>query len=191
MASKKQSTTYATIVTVCIGLIASFWIVSRGGAESQDGYPYQDSRRKLEAIGRALQIYRAEQIVKAPEYRVDFRDAGLPHSVLVLLREGQPWTVEGGQDTLLVLFPNRVTDGLKSQFTKLYWPVEQYEKWGDLEPYFKERGEKLPILADLNMNSVEDMVKPNAVLKALILRLNGEVQIVEFPVQDRMALLRR
>ncbi|HQU17453.1 MAG TPA: hypothetical protein PLA92_00195 [Fimbriimonadaceae bacterium] len=183
------------------GLLVTFVIVAVAAfartmsSYSNHDYDYEASRAKLLAIGRALQLYRAEVEVLPPAQRTKWSDAGLPLTCTILTLPGKTWSLAEGYQSFRVAKPNRGIEngaGAKgTHFQRLYYDPRGYEKLGDISMFFSSRGEKLPSYADTNMNSIEDEVTPGKQLKALILRLNGEVDLVTYTMDERFSLLKR
>jgi hypothetical protein len=141
-------------------------------------YDYVASIKKLERIGAALQVYRTNHAPKPVAQRSDANSAGLPSSIVHLCEKGKPWTVSEGMSAFQVKQFGRLYSATGCHFQMLYWPSKLTAQLGDLGVYLRERGEELPILADLNMNTIEEMSGPNDQLKAVVLRLNGKVEVV-------------
>ncbi|HWP31841.1 MAG TPA: hypothetical protein VNK96_09010 [Fimbriimonadales bacterium] len=152
---------------------------------SQGGYDINESIAKLKAIGKALQIYRAEYGYLPVEQRKNYSDAGLPPFLSdALMDSGFAWSVP--KDTFYLSHPNDMHQGKCLSFTQLYVDsMEDYEssyeykKYGDLRELYAKRGEALPILMDFNMLSGKEMAEMTK-FPVLILRLNGEVEQVEY-----------
>jgi hypothetical protein len=155
-------------------------------------YDYETSIRKLRAIGAALQIYRQEYGYLEPALRRTSRDAGLPDSCVMLGQQGFAWSLREGAQAFSVAKPSWPSGrtGSPFHFTKLYISPPFETEHRTTSEWFARRGERLPIYADLNMNSIESRAdKHNTMQRAIILRLNGEVEIVEFDWMGNLDIL--
>jgi hypothetical protein len=176
--SKLWSALVAT-TAVCAAMPVLVAMKPQGRAE----YDYALSRQKLETIGRALQLYRQEYGIKPVEDRRDFSDAGLPFYLIQLAHPNRSHPIP--KDTFLM--PYDVGKNYASSFVQLYRVPGQPE-FDVRSPLFAERGEKLAIFVDLNMNG-EAEVTGKAPSKALVLRLDGTVDLVEVNKFGTHALL--
>lgn len=175
---------------VCV-LVFSIATIILALKSKSDTYDYDEAIAKLKTIGRALQIYRAEYGYLPPNERKNYSDAGLPPSLHVLLKKGYKWSLSDSNKVFQLTQPALWRVGDDSHFLDLYWPEWGYKQLGDISFFFKGRGENLPILADDNMNSIEDYLTPGNHAKALILRLNGEVELVTFDPTKRLELQKK
>ncbi len=174
--------------------LAAFLIAGVVRTAREPSYDYDASIAKLKEIGRRLQVYRGEAGYLSPSQRTSSTQAGLPNSMSILgIRRGKAWSTPNGIQDFKVQTPRRGVDPgpNTSHFMQLYWEPKLYPPMGDISAFFAERGESLPVLADTNMNSVEDIVNNGSDLVAIVLRLDGTVSIVHWNVRERNSLLTR
>lgn len=151
-------------------------------------YDYATAKAKLLQIGRALQLYRAEQTVKPVAERRTFRDCGLPATLVDLCRSGHEWSLPADKSTFKVATPLFKTAVIN--FHQMYWESDYVvQRVGAMTQFYAVRGERLPVLADFNMNSPDDYRDPENPIKALILRLDGTVDLVAYRAGHRLELL--
>jgi hypothetical protein len=143
-----------------------------------DSYDWGSSRRNLEAIGTALQAYRADYEVKPPAKRKSCDDAGLPpiHQTPVdcLRVPKETWFVKGAK----IEVPH-----LTTSFQLIWRGLDSIYKPEELRSLLGARGDDLPVIADLGMYSGSEYIsasKQHALMPILILRLNGHVDKVMF-----------
>lgn len=151
-------------------------------------YDWEASRRNLERIGAALQLYREEVDVLPAASRNTYVDAGLPYEIFTLARStNRAWSIEPSsfQVTEVQAHPARP----RNEYMVLY-----KTEWNPDVPGFdvalRQRGDRLPILMDFNMYSSKQSFHGETV-PVLILRLDGTVEQVEFTPYDYSALLQR
>ncbi|MEW5882713.1 MAG: hypothetical protein AB1725_00625 [Armatimonadota bacterium] len=175
-----------TVVAVAAAGITAF-------RNQNQGYDYEASIAKLRRIGQALQLYRQEWGVKPMEERRTYSDAGLPPSLAVLYSPAygsKPWHIEKGY--FKVAAPQKPFDKAAMHFVPLFL-TEEFQRRGYPERYveaLRGRGEMLPVFADLNANSVAEYAG-NRNLRAVVLRLNGAVEVVEYSSTDQWDLWNR
>jgi len=79
----------------------------------------------------------------------------------------------------------------KVHFTQLYWDIgTRDEKIEDLGVVLRQRGEEFPVLADLNGLRMNDYIGQH-MSKVLVLRLNGNVDLVDFDPRQKNDLWRK
>lgn len=147
------------------------------------GYDPDESKARLAQIGRALQLYRQESGIKpVTEWEVP-ADAGLPPSLITLAMPGHKWSLAEGLETFKLTSLTRHVPNSISDFANLYLmpeielkPGDPYETFGSL---MRSRGEKLPIMADYNFGQDEAHRTLLPRRFAIVLRINGKVEIVE------------
>jgi hypothetical protein len=177
-----------------IGCIAALVIAGITAFRNQkQGYDYEASIAKLRRIGQALQLYREEWGVKPVAERRTYSDAGLPPSLAVLYSpaySSKPWHIE--KDYFKVAAPQKPFDKSAMHFVPLYL-TEEFQRRGYSERYveaLRGRGEMLPVFADLNANSVAEYAGDRN-LRAVVLRLNGAVEVVGYSSTDPWDLWNR
>jgi hypothetical protein len=150
---------------------------------------WRPSRRNLEAIGRALQIYRQECDVKPPELRKTYADAGIPPTIGALVKPGHKWTL---QETSLFIDPRSLEDLHKGTFSLGYdysfLPFDYLSKSlkGRAGEALAARGEALPIIVDYCMYPTSG--RPEGPLHVWILRLDGRVEQADVDPKDMLDL---
>jgi hypothetical protein len=170
-----------------IGCIAALVIAGITAFRNQNqGYDYQASIAKLRRIGQALQLYREEWGVKPVDERETISDTGLPpFGLYALTQPGNPWSLP--EEAFLLDQPH-------VGFEMLHLPVHfmvMFPSFNGDAPrsLLRERGEQLPIVADISMNSSQDMLRHPEDLEALVLRLDGSVELVRWNKRVRFDLL--
>lgn len=177
--------TSRSLLTKRLGLLVAVMLAGQANA-----YDYDTARVKLLQIGRALQLYRAEQTVKPVAERKTFKDCGLPDSLTRLCRPGHSWSLPSDRSTFRV--PTPLFRGQDTNFNKMYWDAPAIiDRFGSMSHFYALRGERLPILADFNMNSADDFRNDGTPIKALILRLDGTVDLVTFRSGHDLELLEK
>lgn len=139
----------------------------------------EESRAKLLAIGRALQLYREEHPPLPVAQRRDYRDAGLPPDMVFLTVPGHKWSLPNGWADMQVSRPLAEMADVNIHFRATYWRPEDYDKMGDLSTLFRDRGERLIVLADPNID--RNFYNPDIrIRRVMVLRLNGTVEIINY-----------
>lgn len=179
---KKEHSAMSVVNVAAVLLLMAAIAFSLFGFSGQDGdqkNQESDSLQRLQRIGNALQIYRTEYGFKPVGERESYVDAGLPPSYSVLGFSGHAWSLEDGMEAFKVAQPNWLHQGQGwLHFSQMYWGPEEYSVGGNLAPIFKGRGEKMPILADFNVESRSEMRDPKLLHKAAVLRLDGTVDVI-------------
>ncbi|KAA0225684.1 MAG: hypothetical protein AKCLJLPJ_02439 [Fimbriimonadales bacterium] len=190
---KPLKTTVRTAVWWCLlgslAASAAFAIISRSRVK---GYDVEESVAKLREIGRALALYRLQYPPKPVDQRRTYSDAGLPPHILTLLEPGHPWSVQDGLRTFQVSRPNGVWVTEGSHYEMVY--PSSYDKpseHGSFAPLYSERGERLPVLFDGNMNDPVRIYEAPENLDVLILRLDGTVEPASWNRNIRWDVARR
>jgi|GEM_PF-3218017 len=181
--------------TMIVGLLLVYSIVGLRAVMSKMSYAEQydlaSSRRKLEAIGRALLIYREAHGVLPVPARVLPSDAALPPVLSRLAVPGFKWSLADELASFQVSAPSRSFMQSKVHFTQLYWDIgTRDEKIEDLGVVLRQRGEEFPVLADLNGLRMNDYIGQH-MSKVLVLRLNGNVDLVDFDPRQKNDLWRK
>jgi hypothetical protein len=155
-------------------------------AAEQPGYSSAESRAKLVAIGRALQGYRLEHGVKPVAERRSFQDAGLPENPLVMAAPGAPWGLSGGVSAFRISAPRYVIDTRPNvaHFTFPYLDTEDRFISG----LYATRGELFIVAIDDNYTAKAGR-RERPFIEALVLRLNGDVDLVRYRPGDMQDLL--
>ncbi len=185
-----KTMTWRVLLIGCIAALVTAGVTAF--RNQNQGYDYEASISKLRRIGQALQLYREEWGVKPVAERRTYSDAGLPPTIaLPAVLEGYAWSYPGGSELLRVAQPNGVFANMNVHFMQLYGPADREE--AEKAAYYRLRGERLPIVADLNMNRGSDLAKNRASrdLKAIVLRLDGSVDVVTFDNVGAWPLLER
>jgi hypothetical protein len=168
---------WRALVAICIASVCAAGAVAFIRA---DDYDLQASIAKLRRIGAALQIYRSEFGVIPVEKRSSPADAGLPPYIELLGKQpDRPWSTPNGINDFRISSPvwpwtNMWAGG--SHFNRLY----NLDDAPIYLSFYRTRGEMLPVLADLNINRAAGSFSTGDQLRAVILRLNGTVDVVSF-----------
>lgn len=153
-----------------------------GPCELVPGYSESESRQKLEAIGRALQIYRQDYGLKPVAERKTLADAGLPPYLTVLAQPGHSWSLPDGMETFSISHPRYSCD------LDRHCPHFIVTAWGfDVSKLLPVRGEDLVIGGDANFLDPANYYQPT--WQHMALRLNGTVDIVTFKFADYLDFL--
>ncbi|MEW5882710.1 MAG: hypothetical protein AB1725_00610 [Armatimonadota bacterium] len=173
-----------TVFAVIVAGITAF-------RNQNQGYDYEASFAKLRRIGQALQLYRQEWGVKPVEERMHASDAGLPPKLTVLSADpNAPWYVP--RDTFTVESPNEFSARFETHFQQSYWDAEWEKRLGSMAEFLTARGERLPILVDINGSTAADFVAmPEGGINYVILRLDGSVEVVRHRRQSKHDILWR
>lgn len=136
------------------------------------------ARQRLKKISIALQMYRQECGFKPIGLRTNAADAGLPQGLELIDSElkNKPWHLK--ESDFQVANPVSVFKNAACHYLFL-WPMPEHMING-LDKYYASKGEELPVIADINMNSDVQIGKPRTV-HALILRLNGKIDECDVP----------
>lgn len=163
----------------------------------QRNYDLRETQTKLARIGRCLALYREEYKPLPVDRRKTYSDAGLPPTLLVFIQaKGRKWSLPGGMEAFRISAPFGLYD-IKdnpnaTHFSRLYWTPEHYERLGDISSFFSSRGDELPILADFSINTDAEFADHSRkTLRAVVLRLNGKVDVVEFKHNEHLDILRK
>ncbi len=181
-----KTVTWRVLLIGCVATLVTAGVTAF--RNQNQGYDYESSISKLRRIGQALQLYREEWGVKPVGERENLSDAGLPpYGLYALMQPGKPWSLP--KDAFLLDQPH-------AGFELLHLPVHFMVMFpsfnGDAPPsLLRERGEQLPIVADISMNSSEDLLRQPEDLEALVLRLDGSVELVRWNKRVRFDLLRK
>lgn len=162
---------------------------------SVPAYDLDETRRDFAAIGSAIRLYREEQDVKATSAWKLPRDAGLPHDPFVLLSPNKPWSL--APDKLLNPTGRTAHLGkIGNSYLPLMWGPEIGS--GSNDPaIFRDysmlatRGEMLPIFVDYDIQAESNLFNMKDRKPAVILRLNGDIDIVLYDPSDPMDILRQ
>jgi hypothetical protein len=179
---QKRTTLLALIAMMLVLLVVALAFFPKAPS-SQQGYDYELSMAKLRRIGQALQIYRAHFGFLPPEQRQDFSDAGLPWLLKAALCEpGKPWTVEGRESAFELPLSRLDPSRGKGQFMQVYKSAGMR---GEAETayLYRERGERLPVLADIEMNDTGTWIRAalqDETVEAIVLRLDGSVERIRY-----------
>lgn len=158
--------------------------------DSSASYDWEGSRRNLEVIGRALQMYRESNGAKPTAARHSYVDAGMPPSLITILCTPGNRLVD---DRYLFAKESRLQPGedraqLGSNYIFVYDDIPFALTKGDLAKIWSSRGDEIPIMLDLNMHEGEYLSprgwKGPREVSALVLRLGGRVDVVRFRVFD-------
>jgi len=170
-----RSLLLACFVTSATALGVSAWR-SQGGE-----YDYDTAAEKLRRIGQALQLYREEYGVKPVVERKTPYDAGLPPNLKVLARvQGKRWSIPEGMSVFQSDQPNFLMQQIDNGYLHC---VEYPHHPGSThlpDNYWQIRGDRAPVLADINMNDADAFNNNPTSLRALILRLDGTVELVMY-----------
>lgn len=151
-------------------------VLTSGPAE----YDYAISKHKLEVIGKAIQLYRSE-LPTVPLSKVKtIYDVGLPPLAAILAKPGHRWSLIEGISGLQLSKREKFLHGNVLSFNQLYWTPAVEKKFGlpNIVERLHTRGERLPILADMNAGQFESYgLRPKVPI--VVLRLNGIVEVVE------------
>ncbi len=186
-----KTMTWRVLLIGCVAALVTAGVTAF--RNQSQGYDYEASISKLRRIGQALQLYREEWGVKPVAERRTYSDAGLPPSFTVLSSSAysdKPWHLD--KSVFRVASPQKPWDKSAMHFSPLYLP-EMAQRVGYADRYaqaLQSRGEMLPVLADLNGNSVAEYAA-NRDLRAVVLRLNGSVEVVEYSSTDQWDLWNR
>jgi hypothetical protein len=176
----RQATLLASLAALGFSV---YTYASRPLANTQE-YDPTESIAKLTEIGRALQIYRQEYGVKPVSVRRSFSDAGLPPNIFVLAHAGHKWSLATGYQSFKL--SNAVyLRSLDSSFLLTYRKYEEPD--ATLNSFFSSRGERLPILLD--MNPTPRVEHAQGRITAYALRLDGTVELIAFDRHEPFAAL--
>lgn len=180
---------------VCLtgGISLYLWANAQGARN----YDLRETQMKMAKIGQSLALYREEYKPLPVDRRKTYSDAGLPPTLLVFIQEkGRKWSLPDGMETFRISAPFGLYD-IKdnpnaTHFSRLYWTPEHYKRLGDISSFFASRGDELPILADFSINTDAEFADRSAkTLRAVVLRLNGKVDVVVFKHNEHLDILRR
>jgi hypothetical protein len=172
--------TWRVLLIGCIAALVTAGITAF--RNQKQGYDYEASIAKLRRIGQALQLYREEWGVKPVAERRTYSDAGLPPFMLNLLTS--PYRPEEGFEIFRVAQPNSFSRSVGTHLYQVYIPPQMPDTAPTPADVFVRRGESLPVLVDLNMNAKQEPGR----LKAIVLRLDGTVEVVSFVWADAQQL---
>jgi hypothetical protein len=79
---------------------------------------------------------------------------------------------------------------VETHFSKLWYKLPT-ANLPNISAFYSSRGEKLPVLADFNMNPAVYSSKPDRFLIALVLRLDGSVDLVTWDSQNPIDIWRK
>lgn len=158
--------------------------------QTRPPYDMKESIAKLTQIGKSLQVYRKYHPAKPVAERKTYEDAGLPNRLTALAEPGHPWSLPDGLATFHVSNPNEINVKNYVSFSHMYWTPTASLHLPDMSAYYVSRGEKMPVLADDNPNSLVDM-GPGRVQTALVLRLNGDVEVIHYSLSDMFCVLKQ
>jgi hypothetical protein len=144
---------------------------------------------RAQKIGLALKTYRSFHPSKPVKQRKCPADAGLPMGPSILAEPGKPWSLPNGMKDLQVDVPNAYTRGMEVQYQLLYYEHEfaVAAKLPCMCDWFAKRGEDLPVYADRNAPTDDDIFK-DIPYKIIIVRLSGAVDIVDYDPKHRVDL---
>lgn len=142
--------------------------------------PDEIVRDRLRLVNDCIQKYRKEKTVLPPAQRRNFRDAGLPPGLASLAKAGQKWSLPHGIDDLRFNMPiwNR---RYENPFVNHIQPLYRYDGNVDDARTWRELGEKRPIvICDLVVDEAEYFSHQHDGYRVMILRLNGQIEVVKF-----------
>lgn len=163
------------VAAVC-GAIVSVTMVANAFVAT---YSADESRAKLQAIGQALKLYRADYCTKEPDEWVTPADAGLPPFMTILAQPGHSWSLPNGVSTFHLTAP--LIPGMGAMDFVHTYPFEAIKsKANELYPGYASllhsRGEKIPVLLDPHYDLT--IPRNSSPAHALVLRLDGTVDEV-------------
>lgn len=158
---------------IALGSAFSVAITAITFAMPPQDYDIAAAKKKLKRIYAAVKLYRKEHGFKAPEDRHSAEDAGLPDGIDLFdpANKHKPWYLSPTETQ--VATPVELLRRSKVHYLIL-WPNSDHSD-KTLMDFYSKRGEDMPIIADINMNSDFDSTK-NRRIHALILRLNGKIE---------------
>jgi hypothetical protein len=149
-------------------------------------YDWEASKDKLRRIGQAISLYREEYPPQPISKRANHRDAGLPNRLDGLLEPGHKWSLT--KDSLFLTQVSQQRGRRNSDFVELAWYTDRRDSFGF---EWSERGDKIPILLDLNMYEGSNLFRPlRGDLDVLCLRLDGTIDRIKFEPFDYTAVKR-
>lgn len=163
-------------IVVSLGLLLTSGLSAFGG--TRPDYDPTESRAKLEAIGRALQIYRQEHGVKPVEERLTMADAGMPQDIFVLAQPGHVWSLPDGEATFK-LSGVKIPHLGRSDFMMSYlngWARGQ--RGEDYRALLPTRGEQLLVMYDSHRSVDSGLNPPDR--RVIVLRLDGSVEEIVY-----------
>ena len=174
------------------GVLTLVVVTSLGYLRSRPRYDIEGSVHKLRRIGNALQLYRHFQVPGMRPIPKDAVQAGLPRRLVDLLAPGDKWGLGEDIHAFSVAQPTRSLAKGSVHFTQLYWWPDTQRALGlpDMAERLRTRGEALPVMADFNMISSDEYRRAEQV-RVVVLRLGGEVDLVEIPTNKLRELWRR
>jgi hypothetical protein len=163
-------------IVASLGLLLTSGLSAFGGAKPD--YDPVESRAKLEAIGRALQIYRQEYGVKPVGERRTMADAGMPRDVFVLAQPGHAWSLPDGEATFKLSGVRIPHLGRSDYFMPYLSGWMRGERGDGYRALLSGRGESLIVMYDSHI-SVDSGLTPPA-RRVLVLRLGGTVEEIVY-----------
>jgi hypothetical protein len=152
-----------------------------GGVAAQ--YDPTESASKLRRIGHALRLYRDEHGSLPVPMRRTLADAGLPPSPATLAMPGHAWSLRKEDFKLDAMGE----EPLPRSFSSFQYAVADLEQnWAEI----------LPLTGDRQIFAVDDRFFPESrrdepVWQALVLRIDGSVEAVEYPKYGWNELVRK
>lgn len=152
--------------------------------KASDEYSADESIAKLRKIGESLQVYRKEKGFKDTNLRFTIADAGLPPNMLYLAEPGHVWSLKGGIADFQISYPRLKFPKGAPHFVNVYPPTGVPYPDGDPRLDFsrvlQSRGDDLIVMADTMFGQTPEFKKLLPRCWAIVLRLNGKVEIVEY-----------
>ncbi len=184
-----KTMTWRVLLIGCIAALVTAGVTAF--RNQNQGYDYEASISKLRRIGQALQLYREEWGVKPVAERTHASDAGLPPNIEVLSSNpNAPWYVP--RETFRVASPNEFSARSEIHFQQTYWGTELEKQLGPMAEFLTARGERLPILVDINSASAAEFVGTRKDgINYVVLRLDGSVEVVRHRRQTKHDILWR
>jgi hypothetical protein len=139
-------------------------------------YDWELAKENLKEIGRLVQIARRGRVTKPSSDWRTKEDTGLTSVSGVLAGGSERLRFVEGQYVF-------VPPGSNSQYFFIYDGLEIDHPPEEIAEILSGRGEDLPVLLDAAMYDVGSLRRTSMkTIKALVLRLNGEVSEVQYPI---------
>lgn len=175
--TRRQRAMARGAIILSLAMMSTLTVVALATPSRHAQYDMQAAKNRLKVISNAIQLYRQEYGYKPVEVRKCAADAGLPPSGLEIMDPNnnvdKPWHLALSQ--MQVPHPVKLFDNAVNHYL-LVWPVPDHAIEG-LDAMYRVRGEEMPIVADVNMNTSES-ISANGRIRALVLRLNGQIDEV-------------